>query len=210
MIYLIGGAPRCGKTTLSKTIASKKRISFISMDVLRPMIMASFKKGEWKKIFPSENIETPKGKFQFEVIDSREAVKIMNIESSTTWPPIKALIEKLIEREEDYVIEGANLMPKYLKQLKRTKYRKHIRVVYLVKTDLEKIKNGFAKTTKGVYDWMYPYIKGDDDRITMAAQYVQGYGRYFEKEAKKNGFDVFNTQDNFNKVLLEAERHLMK
>jgi hypothetical protein len=44
----------------------------------------------------------------------------------------------------------------------------------------------------------------------MAAQYVQGYGRYFEKEAKKNGFDVFNTQDNFNKVLLEAERHLMK
>lgn len=209
MIYLIGGAPRCGKTILSKKIASKKRISFVSLDVLRPMIMASFSKVERKKRFPSESVKTPKGKFRFEVNDSKEAIRIMNVESRTTWPPIRALIEKLIEREEDYVIEGANLMPKYVNQLKGTKYWKDIRVVYIVKTDLDKIKSGFAKTTAGVYDWMYPHIKGDDERITMAAKYVQGYGKYFEKEAKKYGFKVFNTQDKFTKMLRDAKEYML-
>lgn len=210
MIYLIGGAPRCGKTILSKKIASKKRVSFISLDVLRPMIMASFSKADQKKRFPSESVKTPRNKFRFEVQDSKEAIRIMNLESKTTWPPIKALIEKLIEREEDYVIEGANLMPKYVHQLKETKYWKNIQVAYIVKTDVGKIKSGFAKTTAGVYDWMYPHIKGDDERITMAAKYVQGYGIYFEKEAKKYGFKVFNTQDSFKKTLLEAKQYLIR
>jgi len=208
MIYLVGGSTRCGKTTLSKAIARNKRISFISVDVLRPMIMSSYKVSELKGLFPSESVKTPKGKFRFEVIDAKEAIRIMNVESKTTWPPVKALIEKLIEREEDYIIEGANLMPKLLKQLKGTKYWKHIKVVYLVKTDLEKIKSGFAKTTKGVYDWMYPHIKDDNNRITMAGKYVQGYGTYFEKEAKKYGFKVFNTQDDFKEVLKAAQKHL--
>lgn len=204
MIYLIGGAPRCGKTTLSKFIQKKKGISFISMDVLRPMIMASFNKSEHKKRFPSSSIKIPKGKFQFEVIDTKQAISIMNFECKTTWPPTKALIEKLVERREDYVIEGANLMPKYVHQLRHTDLWKHIRVVYLVKTDFDKTKKGFASNSKGIHDWMYPYIKDDETRITMAAKYVCGYGKYFEKEAKKYGFNVFNTANDFKKTLKKA------
>ena len=51
MIYLIGGSPRSGKTTLSKKLAKELDIPYISTDYLRLVAMEYFK-GEDK----SENL----------------------------------------------------------------------------------------------------------------------------------------------------------
>jgi|GEM_PF-1128566 adenylate kinase family enzyme len=53
MIYLIGGAPRVGKTTLSKMILERKHIPFISTDLLRDALHEAYpelhiKDGKWK------------------------------------------------------------------------------------------------------------------------------------------------------------------
>jgi 2-phosphoglycerate kinase len=38
MLYLIGGSPRCGKTTFSKMLAYEKRISWFSTDLAATII----------------------------------------------------------------------------------------------------------------------------------------------------------------------------
>ena len=40
MIYLIGGPPKCGKTTLAKKLAGKYQIPWISADTLQNIVWA--------------------------------------------------------------------------------------------------------------------------------------------------------------------------
>ena len=54
MIYLIGGAPRTGKTTLAKMIAKRKDIPYISTDLIRDAIDEAYpelkiKAEKWEK-----------------------------------------------------------------------------------------------------------------------------------------------------------------
>lgn len=208
MIYLIGGSARCGKTILSKKIAIKKRTSLISTDHLRSMVLAMVPKSEMNKKFPQTKMVSPKNKFRFDCHSAEAMLKAQVIEAKTMWPPIKALISSLIYRDQDCVIEGVHLFPSLVKQLKGTKDWKHIKVVYLIKTDLEKIQIGFSKN-KEEFDWMYPFIKNDADRLRKAAKMVSVKGAYIEKEAGKYNLKVYNTENNFNKVLKEARSYLI-
>jgi len=209
MIYLIGGSLRCGKTILSKKVALKKRISCVSTDALRPMIINMVPKSEVKKKFPQTNMPTPKDKFRFEVYSPKELLMAQIAEAKTMWPPTEALISSLIYRDEDFVIEGVHLFPPFVNKLKKTKFWKHIRVVYLIKKDLDKIQAGFSKNKIG-YDWMYPSIKDDQARMIQAAELVREKAEYIEKEAKRFRFKLFNTENNFDKVLKEAQDYLIQ
>jgi len=209
MIYLIGGSLRCGKTILSKKISSKKRISCVSTDALRPMVISMLPKSEVKRKIPQTDMPTPKDKFRFEVYSPKALLRAQVAEARTMWPAIEALIASLIHREEDFVIEGVHLFPPLVNKLKNKKYWKQVRVVYLIKKDLDKIQAGFAKNKSG-YDWMYSSIKGDHKRLTEAAELVREKAEYIEKEAKKFRFKIYNTENSFDKVLKEAQQYLIK
>ena len=60
MIYLIGGAPRCGKTILSKQIAQQKNIPWISTDMIRSIVLACTPKAQMNKKFPYEKLQQEK------------------------------------------------------------------------------------------------------------------------------------------------------
>ncbi|OGF22453.1 hypothetical protein A2Y83_04145 [Candidatus Falkowbacteria bacterium RBG_13_39_14] len=47
MIYLIGGPPRCGKTTLAKEMSKKLRIPWVSTDALEVVTRAYVDKEKW-------------------------------------------------------------------------------------------------------------------------------------------------------------------
>jgi len=209
MIYLIGGSSRCGKTILSKKIASKKKISFISTDSLRPIVLEILSKKELKSKFPQTNMPTPKNKFRFDLYPAKDILDAQVVEAKIMWPPIKAFITSLIFRDRDYVIEGLHLLPGLVNQLKRTKYWKDIKVVYLIKTDLIKIQSGFSKNIRE-FDWMYPLIKNDKDRLLKASEMVSSKGQYIAKEAIKFDLKLYNTEDSFNKTLKEAEAYLFR
>jgi len=209
MIYLIGGSPRCGKTILAKKLSSKLRVSHLSTDAFYPMVLSMIPKPEIKKKFPQQDMPTPKGKFRFDVYPNQAMLKAQTTEAETMWPPIKAFISSLVHREQDLIIEGIHLFPKLVNQFKNTKQWKHIRIVYLIKMDLEKIQTGFSKS-KDIYDWMYPAIKNDKERLGKAAEFVRSKSVYIEKEAKKHRFRLFNTDDNFRVALKEAQDYLIR
>lgn len=52
MIYLIGGPPKCGKTTLAKKLAQEHGISWISADTLQNIAWAYTPKEKHSALFP--------------------------------------------------------------------------------------------------------------------------------------------------------------
>ena len=104
MIYLIGGSPRCGKTILANKIAREKRISLVSTDALRQVVLNTIPKSTIKKKFPQEPIKGPDGKFLFEIYPPRYLLKAQITEAKTMWPGTKSFIEALIRSGQDYVI----------------------------------------------------------------------------------------------------------
>lgn len=208
MIYLIGGSPRCGKTILAKRISLKERISYISTDPLRQMILDMVPKSEVKRKFPQTEMLYPKDKFRFEVYSPKVILKAQIVEAKTMWSPTKTLIQSLVNREQDFIIEGIHLFPRLVNQLKETRYWKKIKVVYLIKSQLDKIKTGFSQN-KNEYDWLYPTIRDSKERLTKAAEMVKEKSDYIEKEAKKFRFKLYNTEDDFNKQIEKASKYLI-
>ena len=120
MIYLIGGAPRCGKTILSKKIAAQKKISWISTDSLWSVVLAGTPKSQIIKKFPYR-------KYRLDTHEPELMLQAEITESNTLWPGVKAFIKHLIDCRENYVIEGVHLMPELVQELKKTKYWKSLK-----------------------------------------------------------------------------------
>jgi 2-phosphoglycerate kinase len=93
MIYLIGGAPRVGKTTLAKMIMVRKQIPFLCTDLVRDAI---------NEAFPNLNITSSEWK---------ERAK--NFE-----PVFKSLIKNSKASFTDFVVEGDIFFPAQVDGLK--------------------------------------------------------------------------------------------
>jgi len=51
-VYLIGGPPKCGKTTLAKTLSKRLSIPWISADTLQNIASVYIPEEEYEKYFP--------------------------------------------------------------------------------------------------------------------------------------------------------------
>jgi 2-phosphoglycerate kinase len=189
MIYLIGGAPRCGKTTLSKKLAYKKRVSWISTDLIAAIV----------KPYVQERAE--RRRF---LIDSAEDLLLSEIEDAKAlWPGIKRFILSLIKWQHDYIIEGVHLFPQLLEELKHDEkwqsLQKEIKVLYLIKTDEKLIAKGLAKGEKET-DWLLQCVNTKDD-FKKAAHMIQVKSEYVEKQASACGYRIVNTDKGFKKTI---------
>lgn len=204
MIYLIGGAPRCGKTILSKKIASKRKISWISTDTIRSMALACTPKRLINKKFPYQKLQFEKSDIPYNDLTRHSPATLLRAEiteSKTIWPSTRAMIEHLIDSKQEYIIEGVHLMPALVRQLRGTKYWKHIKIVYLVKKDTEAILDGFRRNTSP-HDWLAGAIK-NKTLADRAANMVRTKSTYIARQAKKLQFKVVNIDNDFEKKINE-------
>ncbi len=92
-IYLIGGVARSGKSKLRKLLLVKNNVSGIGTDAIRYMLMKS----------------TPELGLSYE--------SLPEVNGQIMWPYIDALIEEYMKNtNENFVIEGDVLLPKFLKK----------------------------------------------------------------------------------------------
>lgn len=106
MIYLIGGAPRTGKSILGQQLSAGLRIGWISTDLLQEVLrVRNEEKAEWNA--------TPEA-----------------IAATADWffPYLERFVWGVSSMAESYVIEGVNFLPAQVRQLS-TQYQ--IRTVFL-------------------------------------------------------------------------------
>lgn len=189
MIYLIGGPPRSGKSTLAHKLSKKLGCPEISIDWLRSVVLPY--------------VEGTKKETLEEILQLKKVEKERNLnmrEPEILWPAVKSFAEDKSRWTGDFVIDGIHLLPKYVKTIDK-KALKNIRIVYLVKTKEEKILEGFKKTKNIKSDWLLKRNWNKPEVLKKAAKIIANEGKYFEEEAKKHKLKAVNTENNFEKKI---------
>jgi 2-phosphoglycerate kinase len=203
MMYLIGGAPRCGKTILAEWLSRKKNISYLSTDTVRQMVIACTSHTQLEEKFPY--IKLQESSAPYHDVNEYPPEILLNseiTESISVWPSIRALIEGLIEHDRDFVIEGVHLLPSLVHTLGKESYWQKIKILYLIKTDIDHIKDGFYKNTSN-HDWVSGALK-NEALLGKIAHMVRVKSLYIAQEGSKFGFDVINTEEEFDLKLAHA------
>lgn len=199
MLYLIGGSPRSGKSTLAKMLGKKLDCKYLSVDDLRSAILPYIPKEELREKCPFEFMYFNDNDAFFEKYSPQEMLKADIRDAETLWPGVKEFLNHQFLCDQDFILESVPLMPALINELKSHKMWDKVRVVYVVKTDVEKIREGFEKNDSKS-DWLLKNTT-KSETLDRAALMVSEYGKYFVSEAEKNGFRLFDTSDNFNSKL---------
>ena len=198
MIYLIGGPPRCGKTTLAKTFSKQAKISWISADTLEVVAGEYMTQEDWDETHPYSIAHTSNNTFYAE-FTAKEIIDLIKAQSLATEPAIHMTALCSIKDEIDYIIEGYHITPKFAAKLIKKYGAQNIKAVFLVKNDAEKfvteaVKNPVAN------DWL---IKKDTtpETLVKVGQMISLYSKYFQAEANKYKLPIFAMDKNFGKSI---------
>lgn len=206
MLYLIGGSPRGGKTILSKKLSKKIEVPYISTDYLKLILRPYFKEKEREEMFPFDKIWKKLNLNDYFLNYTGKQMLAIDIkEGKTLWTGMKYLISHLSKRKIDYIIEGVHLLPNLIKDFKDDP---NVKIIFLTKTDEEKIYSGLFKN-KSERDWILEKVK-DKDILKLVAKSLSFQGSYFEKETKKYNLKLINTEDNFPGKINQAIAYLTK
>jgi len=206
MIYLIGGPPKCGKTTLAKRLASTYQIPWISADTLQNIVWAYTPEDKRPSLFSHSSLREDSNDEFYSKHSSEEVVKNYIAQGKTTYDAISMMAETYLTDKDDFIVEGYQVTPEVVDRIFKKFGEEHVKAVFLVKYDEQKFIQDIHKSTTP-NDWV---LRKTKDEVTFGkiAKMIAEYSRYFAKEAEKYGLQVFNMDDSFNEQLEAIEKHL--
>ena len=197
MIYLIGGPPRCGKTTLARALSKKLDISYIPADYLMSVISPYIPQEEIKERLPRwyARMKTEKSNDRlYSEYSLDEIVAFYTKEAETYWPGIKNFILYALHDNHDFIIEGAQLRPDLVRSLMNEENAHSFRTAFLYKSG-EKIVEGLKANTEQK-DW----TKNDTSEETYdkIAQMIELFGEQVKAQCTKHNLSAYDVSDNFH------------
>jgi len=205
MIYLIGGPPKCGKTTLAKRLSKSKGIPWVSTDTLQCVIKPYMNKKYFSKKFPTNNQRGKSNDEKYSKYSTDEIVEAYQQQAKTSYQAIDMFTICEITDGNDFVVEGYHIEPELIVDL-NSRYPNKIKSIFLIKTDESKFINDIKKSTTP-NDWIIARTN-KEETYGKIAKMIREYGKFFEKESKKHGFKVLNMDDYFDNQINEAIKYL--
>lgn len=181
MLYVLGGAPRSGKTLLARRIVSEKGIPYFPLDAL----FGALANGAPELGVSYENslVERP----------------------SKMWPISKHLFKFFFQEEKDYLLEGDSILPAQMDELVRA--GKPIKCCFLGYADVsadDKLSL-IRKHHQGEIDWTKDM--SDEDMLGMVNEMIR-FSIYLKEECVKYGIKYFDVSHDFEDVRKTAFEYL--
>ncbi len=205
MIYLIGGPPKCGKTTLAKKLAKKLGIQWVSSDTLEVVGMdyvVKYAPRKFNQLYPHSAMKGKTNDETYSLASPKQIAKNYIKQAKATYAAIDMFSICEITDGNDYIIEGYHVTPELAAQLIKKYGRKHFKVLFLVKSDLEKFISDVKKSSTP-NDWILKKTK-KNKTLPKIAGMICYYGTFLEKEAEKYKFKVMNMDEDFEGKLKES------
>jgi hypothetical protein len=180
MIYLIGGAPRVGKSILTQQLARDLRVGWISTDLLMELLHVKNEAGiktEWDA--------------------SRSAIT-----AAANWffPYLERFIWGVNSLAEGYIIEGVDFLPSQVVQL-ATQYQ--IRAVFLGRSQMNlQIFDQFPGRSRG-------YTGLPEEMRQRFAQDVPQWSQFIQQECERFSLPYFDMSGDFDQRLREVASVIM-
>ncbi len=205
-VYLIGGPPKCGKTTLAKEFSKKFSIPWISADTLENIVAAYATKELKPSIFPHSYLRGDSND-EFYSLHSTQAIVDGYIEQSkASYSAIGAIVETQLVDKDDYIIEGYQVTPEIVDTIIKKLGMNNIKAIFLVKKNAAKFVQDIHKSTTP-NDWILRKTK-NEETFSKISEMVKTYSDFFESEAKKYHLDILEMDTDFDKQLQQAIHYL--
>ena len=185
MIYLLGGAPRAGKTTAARRFTDRTGVSCFSVDYLKMGLVRGM---------PEYGIDV--------YDDPGTAVKL--------WPILRGMVHTYAEEDEDILLEGYYLLPVYVAELSRDldgNIRScfigfcEIPTLHKVREMREHDPGGWSRAPG---DWS----SVDNEGAAEEVEHLKSVSREIRAECMKYGFRYFDNAGDHDGALTEAVNYL--
>lgn len=180
MIYLIGGAPRAGKSILAQQLAATLQIGWISTDLLADLLRVKNVDGVKREWNARPEAITASAEFFF--------------------PYLECFVWGVNSLADGYVIEGVDFLPAQIVQLS-TQYPVRAMFLGCSAMTLERLDQ-FPGRSRG-------YATLPEEMRRRIAQDVPGWSEFVRQEAERFGYPYIDMGNDFVTRLQEAAAILM-
>lgn len=182
MLMLLGGAPRAGKGVISRRCVDAKRLSVLSLDVLKMGLHHAV---------PSMGVDPNAG--------SDEVGRRM-------WPLVRAMGRNVVQSSLDYLFEGDMLLPSQAAELHEL-YGDEVRSCFIgyANADLDKKFEDIRAHRDLPNDWLNEH---SDPYVRDIVAYGIEYSRQLRDECQQFGLTYFEGSQDFEGAVVAAAEHL--
>ncbi len=206
MIYLIGGPPRCGKTTLAKILSQLNRCGWIPVDGLEEIIYSQTPRSLAKKRFPKNDLCKRTNWENDPLYTSTSIHTIVSAyrrQGYASQKTITTFVQHLIHGGHDFILEGHQIHPALASRLTK-QFPKEVRTVFLYKENVLHILKGFTHKTSA-FDWVTEKTL-DPSVLPLIATMLSCFGRWFHKEALRYHLPAYCVETHFQKTIRDIAR----
>ena len=208
-VYLIGGPPKCGKTTLAKIMSKRLSIPWISADTLQNIASVYIHEEEHTKSFPHSTARSWKDNDLFYTEYTSDVIVKRYVEQwKITYKAISMMAETYLTDKDDIVLEWYQITPELLNELIKKFGKENIKMIFLTKHDERKFVEDIHKSSTP-NDWIIKKTK-DESTFLKIAKMISEYSKYFENEAKKYELTVLKMDEDFESQIEKAISLLTK
>jgi 2-phosphoglycerate kinase len=210
MIYLIGGPPKCGKTSLAKKLSKKLEIPWVASDTLEVVAMDYVWKYAAKKfdaLYPHSSMKGDTNDETYTAYSPLQIAKNYLRQAKATYAAIDMFSICEIKDGNNYIIEGYHITPELAARLTKQYGKKNFKVLFLGQGDDNSLVRSFEKSTTP-NDWIIERTKKPGVTYPKIAKMISNFSKITASESKKYGFKYLETGGNFQKQLDQASKLL--
>ena len=205
MIYLIGGAPRTGKSIVSNLLMRELSIPWLSTDVLRTVVHDVTPTLQEQAVkFPYRGFTSVDQLTQMQV---KQMVDWQIVETNSLQTCINSLIRHQIGVHDNQILEGVHILPQQVRTLMDDSTCKgQIRAVFIVSDDISIQVEAMRRNTSH-FDWM----EGASEKaFESVANFVIAYGKWIRAECEKYSLTCVVRQGDFDRENSEILKTLIR
>lgn len=208
MIYLIGGPPRCGKTTLAKSLSAALGCGWIPIDAIEIIVSQETSKRVFAKRFPKTVLCERTGWENDPLYTTTPINTIVHAyitQGTSSWKATEQFIQHCLHEGHDFILEGHQIHPEFVHRLLRHTPN-DIRVVFLYKKDIPHLLEGFNRN-RGAVDWVTQKTK-DPSILPRIAEMLSTFGNWFFSQAETYHLPSQNMDVDFEKTIRRLTRRM--
>jgi 2-phosphoglycerate kinase len=204
MLYLIGGAPRCGKTTLARHLAQALGCSHVPVDYLGTAFANYIPIAELPQRYPAWGTATVDERFA--TYTAAQIIVNYRTKAATVWPGLRAFCEYALIQRHPMVLDGYQLEPRFIRELTEAYPQHSIAAVALTRTHVERICADLARAADPE-DWVGQSTT-QPITFTRIAEMISQYSQFFSAEAARYQIASFDMDAGFHDQIAQAVAYL--
>jgi len=194
MIYLLGGAPRIGKSIAAKRLAEQIGARLIKADDVGVDYANSLHEDERAEKLPFPGFS---GDPQDNKLAPAELTRLQLVDAKSLEPELARLISEAQAAGTPLVLEGVQILPEFVRSIINRSGPENLHALFIGSTDAARAIDGISKNTSPD-DWMRD---SDTEVIKQVAAFAVDFSVWLKKACADAGLPYFERTDDFQKDL---------